>query len=129
MYNQVRNGNIILVEIFYRYGIPKFLHSNQGRNFEWQLLKETCTALGNQETHTTLFHPQGNALVERSHRMVVQLLRCYVESYEDWGKYLQLLLFAYNSSKQSRTGVSSFLLMYGRECPNISYSPPLPVYE
>ena len=45
------------------------------------------------------------------------------------GKYLQFLLFAYNTSKQSSTGLSSFQLMYGWESPNISYLPPLPGYE
>ena len=119
----------ILIEIFSRYGIPEFLHSDQGRNFESQLLKETCRALGIRKTHTTPYHPQGNALVERSNRTVLQMLRCYVERNEDWEKYLQLVLFAYRTSKHSSTGVSSFQLMYGRESPNISYLPPLPGYE
>ena len=118
----------ILVEIFSRYGIPEFLHSDQGRNFESQLLKETCRALGIRYTHTAL-HPQGNALVERSNRTVLQMLRCYVERNEDWEKYLQLVLFAYRTSKHSSTGVSSFQLMYGRESHTISYLPPLPGYE
>ena len=84
----------ILVEIFSRYGIPEFLHFDQGRKYESQLLKETSRALGIRKTHTTPYHPQSNALVERSNRTVLQMLRCYVERNEDWEKYLLLVLFA-----------------------------------
>ena len=42
----------ILVEIFSRYGIQKFLHSDQRQNFESPLLKQTCSALGIE----TLYH-------------------------------------------------------------------------
>ena len=64
----------ILVDVFARLGIPEFLHSDQGRNFESALLKETCQSLGIIKTHTTAYHPQGNALVERSNRTVLQTI-------------------------------------------------------
>ena len=72
----------ILVEIFSRYGIPEFLHSDQGRKFESQLLKEKCRALGIRKTHTTPYHPRGNALVERSNRTKSQILQSQIESVE-----------------------------------------------
>ena len=62
----------ILVELFARLGIPDYLHSDQGRNFESTLLKETCKSLGIVKTHTTSYHPQGNALVECSNRTVYE---------------------------------------------------------
>ena len=84
----------ILVDFFARFGIPEFLHSDQGRNFESCILKETCRSLGIRKTHTTPYHPQGNSLVERSNRTVLQMLRCYVEKNEDWEKYLHLVFLS-----------------------------------
>ena len=90
--------NELLVETFSRIGTPEFQHSDQGRNFESHLLKETCHSLGIKKTHTTSYHPQGNAIVERSNRTILQMLRCYVDGNGDWEKYLYLVLFAYRTS-------------------------------
>ena len=109
----------LLVETFSRIGIPEFLHSDQGRNFESHLLRETCNSLGIKKTHTTSYHPQGNSLVGRSNRTILQMLRCYVNKNDDWERYLYLVLFAYRTSKHSSTGVSPFQLMYGRDPPSI----------
>ena len=91
-----------LVRLFSMFGIPEFLHSDQGRNFESRLLyKETCRSLGIHKTHTTPYHPQGklgNALVERSNRTVLQMLRCYVDSSDAWETYMYLVLFAYRTT-------------------------------
>ena len=45
----------ILVEIFSRLGVPDFLHSVQGRNFEAKLLQDTCKSLGiRKNTHNRI---------------------------------------------------------------------------
>ena len=120
MANQKRETiNELLVETFSRIGIPEFLHSDQVRNFESHLLKETCHSLGIKKTHTTSYHSQGNAMVEGSNRTILQMLRCYVEGNGDWEKYLYLVLFAYRTSKHSVTGISPFHLMYSRDSPSV----------
>ena len=82
----------ILVELFARLGILDYLHSDQGRNFESTLLKETCKSLEIVMTHTTAYHPQRNALVECSNRTVLEMLRCYTEKSYDWEENLPLVL-------------------------------------
>ena len=52
-------------EMFCRFSPPEQLHSDQGRQFESALVKETCNILGVKKTHTTPYHPQGNGMVER----------------------------------------------------------------
>ena len=54
-------------------------------------------------------------MVERFNRSLLQLLRTYVEKREEWEKYLPLALFAYRTVVHSSTGVTLFMLMYGRE--------------
>ena len=48
-----------------RYGIPEFIHSDNGVQFTSNLFRDMCSALNIVRTRSTLYHPQGNAKVER----------------------------------------------------------------
>ena len=95
-----------LVNLFSRFGIPDILHSDQDRNFESTLLKQTLEAFGTSKTRTTAYHPQGDGMVERFNRSLLQLLLTYVEEESDWEQFLPLVLHAYLTSVHSSTGVS-----------------------
>eukprot|EP00731_Ephydatia_muelleri_P009815 Em0005g401a len=43
-----------------RFSPPEQLHSDQGRQFESELLAEVCSLLKVRKSHTTPYHPQGN---------------------------------------------------------------------
>ena len=51
-------------EVFLRYSIPEQLHSDQGAQFESQLMGEVCKLLHINKTWTTPYHPQCDGLVE-----------------------------------------------------------------
>ena len=104
-----------LIKIFAALGMPKILHSDQGKSFESTILKQTLQAFGIVKSHTTAYHPQGDRMVERFNRSLLQLHRSYVEKEADWKKHLPLVLFAYRIATHSSTGTSSFLLMLGRQ--------------
>ncbi|KFD56696.1 hypothetical protein M514_02372 [Trichuris suis] len=53
----------------------------------------------------------------------MQMLRTYVDCRQDWENGLPMLLYAYRTSRHASTGVSPYLLMFGRE------AEPLPVYN
>ena len=103
-----------LTKLFAIYGQPEILHSDQGRNFESAILSQTLQAFGVQKSRTTAYHPQGDGMVERFNRSLLQLLRSYVDRQDDWEYYLPLVLYAYRTAVHSSTGASPFLLMYGR---------------
>ena len=117
-----------LVKLFSAFGLPNILHSDQGRNFESTLLKQTLEAFGIRKTHTTAYHPQGDGMVERFNRSLLQLLRTYIDKQEEWEQYLPLVLYAYRSAKHSSTGVSPFLLMFGRQ-PTMTNIPPISSFD
>ena len=87
------------------YGLPEIVHSDQGRAFESTILRQTLEAFGTKKTHTTPYHPQGDGMVERFNRSLLQLLRTYVEKEEDWEQYLPLALYAYRTAQHSSTGI------------------------
>ena len=89
------------------YGLPEIVHSDQGRVFESTILRQTLEAFGTKKTHTTPYHSQGNGMVERFNRSLLQLLRSYAEKEEDWEQYLPLALYAYRTSQHSSTGVTT----------------------
>ena len=113
-----------LVNIFSKYGMPAILHSDQGRNFESLLLQQTLDAFGVVKSRTTAYHPQGNGMVERFNRSLLQMLRSYVRTQADWEEFLPLVLFAYRTSVHTSTGISPFELMFGRSTQNFSFSLP-----
>ena len=104
-----------LISIFSRFGIPEILHSDQGWNFESTILKETCAAFGIVKSRTTSYHPQGDGMVERFNRTLLQLLRAYVQQQSDWEGQLPLLLYAYRTARHTSTHLSPFLLLIGRD--------------
>ena len=97
-----------------KYGLPTALHSDQGRNFESALLQQTLDAFGIRKSRTTAYHLEGNGMVERFNRTLLQLLRIYTETHDEWERYLPFVLLAYRTAVYSSTGVSPFALMFGR---------------
>ena len=103
-------------EMFCRFSPPEQIHSDQGRQFESELIKEICKLLQIKKSHTTPYRPQGNGMVERFNRTLLDMLATAVgDNPADWENYIHKLCFAYNTSVHSSTGYSPFFLMFGRQ--------------
>ena len=99
-----------------RLGCPFELHSDQGRNFESNVVKEICRLLEISKTRTTPYRPQANGQVERFNRTIMQILRCFMQEYHgNWDVYLPLVAGAIRSSVNRSTGFTPNYLMLGRE--------------
>ena len=57
-----------------RFGCPESFHSDQGRKFEAKFLINLTKLLQLAKTRTTAFHPQHNAVIERTNRTVLNML-------------------------------------------------------
>jgi transposase InsO family protein len=104
-------------EVFYRHGIPRKLHSDRGSNMNISnVMKNVCELLGISRSFTTAGHPEGNGLVERFNRFLIQGLYCLMDRNEtDWDLQIPALLFAYRTSVHPTTGETPFFLMHGRD--------------
>ena len=69
-------SNILINKVFSRFGPPVVLHSDQGANFESNLLHEIYHLMGIAKTQTTAYHPQCDGQVERHNRTLQDMLAC-----------------------------------------------------
>ena len=103
-------------EFFCRYSLPEQLHSDQGRQFESQLMKEICDLLNIAKTRTTAYHPQCDGLVERFNRTLKHMLSNTLKDHPfNWEQWLRKVCMAYNSSIHSSTGYTPYCLLFGHE--------------
>jgi hypothetical protein len=71
-----------LVTNFCRFGVPRELHSDQGRNFESRLMQGVLERLGINKTRTTPLHPQSDGMVEHYVKTVEEHLRKVVSTHQ-----------------------------------------------
>lgn len=103
-------------EMFCRFSPPEQLHSDQGRQFESDLIKEICKLLNIRKTRTTPYHPQCDGLVERFNRTLLDMLATTTRQHPfDWEDQIHKVCMAYNTSIHASTGFTPFYLMFGRE--------------
>lgn len=98
------------------HGIPESLHTDQGRQFESDLIHHLRKLLGVQKTRTSPYHPQSDGMVERFNRTLIdQLAKTLLQQPGEWDESLNQVALAYNTSPHSTTGYTPFFLTHGRE--------------
>ena len=70
---------------------------------------------GMQISHTTAYHSQSNGMMEQFNHSLLQMLRYYTSSGEDWETYILLVFYAYHTAPHSMTGVSPSQIMFCRD--------------
>ena len=98
------------------YGFPKRIHSDQGKNFESEIIEELCQLSGMSKSRTTPYHPMGNGMCERFNRTLLNMLGTLEPSQKaDWKSEVGALVHSYNCTRHDSTGFSPYLLMFGRQ--------------
>ena len=109
-------ANKLTKEFFFRFSLPEQLHSDQGRQFESNVISKMCELLNINKSRTTPYHPQGDGLVECFNRTLLDMLSTTMKDRHDtWEDHVQSTCLAYNTSVQPTTGYTPFYLMFGRQ--------------
>lgn len=108
-------AKVLFEQFFVHYGFPNRIHSDQGANFESNLIKELFTLAGISKSHTTPYHAMGNGQCERFNQTLLKMLGTLPETKKsDWKSYVAPMVHAYNVTIHSSTGFSPYFIMFGR---------------
>ena len=108
-------AELFVEQIVCRHGPPLELLSDQGANFQLNLVAEICKICDMHKVSTMAYHPQTDGLVERFNKTLPAILPMYISSNQrDWDKFIPFALFAYRTSIHESTKESPFYLLYKR---------------
>jgi len=109
-------ANVVVNQWIVLFGVPKAIHSDQGREFESSLFRGVIELLGSKKIRTAPYRPQSDGQVERMNRTILQLLSAFVsDRANDWDVHLPYVMMAYRSSVHSSTGCTPHIMVFGRE--------------
>ena len=109
-------ASVLVNHVFSRFGMPKKLLTDQGKEFESELFKELCNKMEIQKVRTSPYKPSTNGCVERFHRTLNAMLGKIVSySQRDWDEHIPFVMAAYRAAKHASTGFSPNYLVFGRE--------------
>ena len=109
-------ADFVVNNLIANFGCPSKILTDRGKNFNSRLMKAIYEMMTINKVWTTAYKPSTDGLVEQFNHTMAEMLSHYVSiGMHDWDKWIQLLKFAYNSSRCSSHGYCPFYLMKGYE--------------
>jgi len=109
-------AHVLFDRVFVYMGMPKFLLSDCGAEFESSLFQELCKRMDIHKIRTTPYRPSTNGIVERYHRSLNSMLaKLICNNQRDWCEQAPIAAAAYRASVHESTGFSPNYLVFGRE--------------
>ena len=110
------------MEIIRRFGRPQRIVSDRGTAFTSKAFDMACKLQGIKYTPVATGQPQGNGMVERENRTILDVMSIICNGIgKTWANYVGEVEYALNTRINSTTKHSPYELVYGRR-------PPGPVY-
>ena len=108
--------NFVWRTIICRFGIPRALVSDNGKQFDNPKFRDFCTELGIRNYYSSPAHPQSNGQAEVTIRTLKAALKTKLEGLKGkWVEYLPEVLWAYRTTRKSATQETLFALAFGTE--------------
>ena len=93
------------------YGLPEKILSEQGRNFESELIADHCRLMRTKKPRTSSYHPQMNGQCERFNSTLISMLGTLPPGCKsDWKSCIGALVHAYNCTQNSAAKASGPIL-------------------
>lgn len=98
------------------HGVLEMLHSDQGRQFETEVVQRLCHLLGIKKTPTNPHNPISDGMVERFNwTLIDQRAKSRLACGGEWDDYLKHVAFAYNTSVHSSINYTPYYLTHNQE--------------
>ena len=108
--------NFVWKSIVCRFGVPRVLVSNNGRQFDNTPFRDFCEQLGINNHYSSPSHPRANGQAEVANRSLLKIIKTQLEGAKGvWLDELPRVLWAYRTTVRTPTGETPFKLAYGSE--------------
>lgn len=97
---------------FARFGCPRRISVDRGRQFESALFNQLTASIGCQHLRTTSYHPQSNGIIERTHRTMKAALMCHKD--EKRTDKLPIILLGMRTAHKEDIDASPAEMLYGQ---------------
>ena len=106
--------NFVWQAIVCRFGIPRALVSDNGKQFDNSKFRDFCAKLGIKNYYSSPAHPQSNGQSEVTIRTLKAALKTKLEDLKGkWVEYLPEVLWAYRTTHKSATRETPFAIAFG----------------
>jgi hypothetical protein len=104
-------------QIIFRFGVPKELTVDNGKQFDCQDFREYCRSIGAKLRFAFVYHPQSNGAVERANGQVFSAVKkCLFDQKKGkWANELSRVIWSHNTTESRTTKFTPFRLLYGAE--------------
>ncbi|KAL0416098.1 UNVERIFIED_CONTAM: hypothetical protein Slati_3441700 [Sesamum latifolium] len=116
---EVKKKNVadfILTNIIYRYGVPRYIITDNGKPFCNSLIDKLCQKFGFKQKNFSMYYAAANGLAEAFNKFLCSLLKKVVtKSKRDWHERIGEALWAYRTTVRTPTQSTPYALVYGVE--------------
>lgn len=98
------------------FGAPRSILTDQGSNFLSSLMQRVCKRFRIEKIKTTSYAPASNGSLERSHHVLNEYLKQYVDKDNQCDVWVDLAMMAYNTSVHTGTKFSPYEIVFGKTC-------------
>ena len=102
--------------IICKFGIPRILVSDNGKQFDNNAFRDFCSELGIKNHYSSPAHPQANGQVEVTNRSLLKIIKTRLDGAKGiWSDELPSIMWAYQTIARTPTGETPFRLAYGND--------------
>ncbi len=103
-------------EGFCEFNTPKTLLSDNGTEFNNQVLEAICKEYGTTKTNIMAYHPARNELVKRQNRKIMQHLRTLLgDVAASWHEWMPQVIASLNTSLHKTIGDTPHFIVFGQD--------------
>ena len=114
MTDSVTIAQAIAENFISRYGCPKIIQTDQGKNLTSKVIENFCKIFKIKKIQSTAYHPQSLGFLERSHHTLIEYLRHFAGPH-NWDEWIRFAIFSYNTAVHESTGFAPYTLVFGRD--------------
>ena len=96
------------------FGAPRAILTDRGTSFINNTIQGIAQTFKIKHVTTSGYRPQTNGSLERSHIVLTEYLKHYLENYEDWDLLLPFAMYSYNTSVHEATKFTPYEVVFGQ---------------